>query len=119
MSYNNDSEIIREATEAFNQNLGAGSYVGELLGIINSQKTQLLKEQNKNSKLRNKRNRLNAKLKEIKVSAYKECIEKVLEKRWDVPYETKDAHYVQVVDVGDIEDTLKELVGELYAENPR
>ena len=26
----------------------------------------------------------------------------LLEKRWDVPFETEDAHFVQVVDVGDI-----------------
>ena len=28
----------------------------------------------------------------------------LLEKRWDVPFETNDAHYVQVVDVADIEN---------------
>ena len=28
--------------------------------------------------------------------------EALLEKRWDVPLETEDAHFVQVVDVGDI-----------------
>lgn len=28
----------------------------------------------------------------------------LLEKRWDVPFETKDAYYVQVVDVADIEN---------------
>ena len=28
----------------------------------------------------------------------------LLDKRWDVPFETKNAHYVQVVDVADIED---------------
>lgn len=31
----NDNEIIKEATEALEQNLGAGSYVGDLLNIIN------------------------------------------------------------------------------------
>lgn len=28
--------------------------------------------------------------------------EALLEKRWDVPFETEDSHFVQVVDVGDI-----------------
>ena len=28
----------------------------------------------------------------------------LLDKRWDVPFETKNAHYVQVVDVADIEE---------------
>lgn len=30
-----DDEIIKEATEAYNKNYGAGCYVGDLLGIIN------------------------------------------------------------------------------------
>lgn len=28
--------------------------------------------------------------------------QQLLEKRWDVPFETEGAHFVQVVDVGDI-----------------
>ena len=30
--------------------------------------------------------------------------EALLEKRWDVPFETEDAHFVQVVDVQDVGD---------------
>ena len=30
--------------------------------------------------------------------------EALLEKRWDVPFETEDAHFVQVVDVQDVVD---------------
>lgn len=70
-----------------------------VLNLINRQKTQLVKEQNKNSKLRNERNRLQAKNEELlgkteklekqlddkcdkciaaeKSKAYKECIKKV------------------------------------------
>ncbi len=50
-------------------------------------------------------------VKTAKAEAYKEFAERLIEKRWDVPYETKNAHFVQVVDVGDIKDTLKELEG--------
>ena len=35
-----DTEIIKEATEAYNQNLNAGCYVGDLLGIINRQEQE-------------------------------------------------------------------------------
>lgn len=44
-----------------------------------------------------------------KAEAYKGFAEKLKEKSWDVPYETKNAHFVQVVDVGDIDNLLKEL----------
>jgi hypothetical protein len=47
-----------------------------------------------------------------KTEAYKEFAERLKEKFWDVPYETENAHFVQVVDVGDIDNLLKELVGE-------
>lgn len=36
-----DNEIIKEATEAYNQNLGAGCYVGDLLGIISRQNAEI------------------------------------------------------------------------------
>ena len=49
---------------------------------------------------------------EINSEAYKEFAERLKEKSWDVPYETKNAHFVQVVDVEDIDNLLKELVGE-------
>ena len=47
-----------------------------------------------------------------KAEAYKEFADRLKEKSWDVPYETKNAHFVQVIDVGDIDNLLKELVGE-------
>ena len=37
----NDYEIIKEATEAYNQNLGAGCYVGDLLRIIKQQHSEI------------------------------------------------------------------------------
>ena len=52
-------------------------------------------------------------LETAKAEAVKEFAEKVKEKVWDVPYKTKEAHYVQVVDIGDIEDIEKEMVGDL------
>jgi hypothetical protein len=36
-----DNEIIKEATEAYNQNLNAGCYVGDLLNIISYQKAEI------------------------------------------------------------------------------
>jgi peptidoglycan hydrolase CwlO-like protein len=36
-----DNEIIKEATEAYNQNLGAGCYVGDLLKIIKHQQMEI------------------------------------------------------------------------------
>ena len=36
-----DSEIIREATEVFEKNSGAGCYVGDLLRIINRQQAEI------------------------------------------------------------------------------
>lgn len=48
----------------------------------------------------------------IKAKAVKEFADRLKEKSWDVPYKTKEAHYVQVVDVGDIEDIEKEMIGE-------
>lgn len=45
----------------------------------------------------------------IKAEAYKEFAEKLKEKRWDAECRVG---YVQVVDVGDIDEVLKEMVGE-------
>ena len=36
-----DIEIIKEATEAYNQNLGTGAYTGDLLNIIKRQTTEI------------------------------------------------------------------------------
>ena len=36
-----DEDIIREATEAYERNLGAGCYVGSLLRIIKSKNTEI------------------------------------------------------------------------------
>lgn len=53
------------------------------------------------------------KIKQAKLDAVKEFTEKLIEKHsWDVPYETEDAHYVQVVCVGDIENFKEEFTGE-------
>ena len=41
-----DAEIIKEATEVYNQNLNAGCYVGVLLRIINRQEQELRKCEN-------------------------------------------------------------------------
>lgn len=46
---------------------------------------------------------------QIKAEAYKEFAEKLKEKRWDAECRVG---YVQVVDVGDIDEVLKEMVGE-------
>ena len=51
-------------------------------------------------------------LTDVSTEAYKEFAERLKEKSWDVPYETKNAHFVQVVDVGDLDNLLKELVGD-------
>lgn len=48
-------------------------------------------------------------IKAIKVEAIKEFAERLMEKSWDA--DTR-VGYVQVVDVGDIEDLVKEMVGE-------
>lgn len=48
----------------------------------------------------------------LKSEARKEFAERVKEKSWDVPYETKEAHFVQVVDVEDIDNLLKEMESE-------
>lgn len=53
--------------------------------------------------------RLAPAIKEIKVEACKEFAEKLKEKRWDAECRVG---YVQVVDVGDIDEVLKEMVGE-------
>ena len=49
------------------------------------------------------------KIRQARLDAVKEFAEKLVEKHsWDVPYETEDAHYVQVVDVGAVEDFVEE-----------
>ena len=49
----------------------------------------------------------------LKERTEKEFAERLIEeKSWDCPYETENAHYVQVVDVGDIEELVKEMGGE-------
>lgn len=53
------------------------------------------------------------KIRQAKLDVVKEFAEKLIEKHsWDVPYETEDAHYVQVVDVGSIEDFVEEFTVE-------
>ena len=52
--------------------------------------------------------RLEAMLKTVKVEAYKEFTDRLKEKIWDVDCR---CGYVQVVDMGDIDETLKEMVG--------
>lgn len=49
------------------------------------------------------------KLKTVKYEAIKEIADKLKEKRWAAKWRAK---YVQVVDVDDIDDTLKDMVGE-------
>ena len=46
---------------------------------------------------------------ETKAEAYKEFADKLKEKRWAAKWRAK---YIQVVDVDDIDDTLKDMVGE-------
>ena len=52
-----DNEIVKEVTEAYNQNLDAGCYVGDLLGIINRTKE---KERHYRQKAQNQREIINA-----------------------------------------------------------
>ena len=78
------------------------------LDLINRLQAKVIKEQNKNSKLRNERNHLQAK-------AYKECIEKVKNyiKTHCNPYGKPDFDYDTSIKILNFIDNLKkELVGE-------
>lgn len=81
------------------------------LDLINSLQAKVIKEQNKNSKLRNERNHLQAK-------AYKECIEKVKERLAVYSFTSNSTEYdngvldcMEWVD-SKIEELKKELVSD-------
>lgn len=80
----------------------------DALDLINRLQTKVIKEQNKNSKLLNERNHLQA-------EAYKECIEKVKNyiKTHCNPYGKPDFDYNTSIKILNFIDNLKkELVGE-------
>lgn len=104
-------------------NVGMSEFARHTLALINRQKSQILKEQNKNSKLRNERNRLKAEIEEktkklqeilpivaeLKAEAVKEFAERVIERA--------KAHYFDnccyaVVSIEEIDNLVKETVGE-------
>ena len=92
------------------------------LDLINRQKSQILKEQNKNSKLRNERNRQKAEIERLKgnnnaimqtmADVHTEAIKEFAERL----KERAEAHYFDnycyAVSIEEIDNLVKEMVGE-------
>ena len=74
--------------------------IGNIYDLINLLQAKFIKEQNKNSKLRNERNRLQA-------EAYKECIEKVKAHYKECQFEYDYSNTCETLN-----NIYKELVGE-------
>lgn len=112
-----DSEIIKALEDWIKYYDGDGSYahfktLENALDLINSLQAKVLKEQNKNSKLRNERNRLQAK-------TYKECIEKVKERLAVYSFTSNSTEYDNgVLDCMEwVDSKIEELEKELVSDN--